>query len=188
MDADSPLLASTRPPLNPQGLPRLPPGMERAHSMPLAGDHLPPNDKANGDRPVVHGGKGGSSVSTTIGLLVHSLADGISLGASAAVSASEKGSAVSLDIIVFIAIMVHKAPAAFGLCTVLMGDGWARNRIRLTLTAFAATAPIGAVLTYFFLQLISHLTGGGKDADALKWWTGMALLFSGGTFVSSTFL
>jgi zinc transporter 9 len=79
--------------------------------------------------------------------------------------------------------MVHKAPAAFGLATVLLGDGWPRNRIRVTLTAFAATAPMGAVLTFFLLKLVSHVTGGANETESMKYWTGIALLFSGGTFV-----
>jgi zinc transporter ZupT len=185
---DSPLLSAARKALTGPNAPHLPSGLERGHSAPLLQpeERLPSNAKSlYDDKLTVHAGQRGSSVSTTIGLLVHSLADGISLGASAAVSANTKGdsSAVSLDVIVFLAIMVHKAPAAFGLATVLLGDGWPRNRIRVTLTAFAATAPMGAVLTFFLLKLVSHVTGGANETESMKYWTGIALLFSGGTFV-----
>lgn len=129
----------------------------------------------------VHGGTGARSLSTTIGLLVHSLADGISLGASSAFATASKdkhGGGVSLDIVVFIAIMVHKAPAAFGLVSVLIGDGWAKAKIRRALLAFSLAAPVGAVLTYMLLQLL-----GGRTSASLQWWTGIALLVSSGTFL-----
>lgn len=48
---------------------------------------------------------------------MHSAADGIALGA-----ASADGSG-TLEIIVFMAIMLHKAPAAFGLASFLLSEG-----------------------------------------------------------------
>ena len=130
-----------------------------------------------------HSSLSGSSpfglTSTTIGLVTHSLADGISLGASIAVSASEGSQHSSLDLIVFVAIMVHKAPAAFGLCAVLLREGASRAHIRKALVFFAVAAPLGAVVTFLVLRLV----GSSNNMD-LPWWTGMALLFSGGTFVS----
>lgn len=53
----------------------------------------------------------------TIGLVVHAAADGIALGAAATTSQTD------VEIIVFLAIMLHKAPAAFGLVTYLMHSG-----------------------------------------------------------------
>lgn len=46
-----------------------------------------------------------------------SIADGIALGAAATTSHAD------VEIIVFLAIMLHKAPAAFGLVTFLMHKG-----------------------------------------------------------------
>ncbi|KAF9574173.1 hypothetical protein EC968_007268 [Mortierella alpina] len=106
----------------------------------------------------------------TIGLVVHAAADGIALGASA--------SRPELRLIVFLAIMLHKAPAAFGLSTVLLQHGFSRRQTRQQVAIFSLAAPIGAVLTYIFIQM-----SGQHDEASLHWWTGMLLLFSGGTFL-----
>ncbi|KAG0277181.1 hypothetical protein BGZ95_006373 [Linnemannia exigua] len=106
----------------------------------------------------------------TIGLVVHAAADGIALGASA--------SRPELRFIVFLAIMLHKAPAAFGLSTVLLQHGFSRRQTRQQVGIFALAAPIGALLTYIFIQL-----SGQHEEASLHWWTGMLLLFSGGTFL-----
>ncbi|KEI41264.1 uncharacterized protein L969DRAFT_85035 [Mixia osmundae IAM 14324] len=129
----------------------------------------------------IHGDNTARSLSTTIGLIVHSVADGISLGASASATAAGKQAGehaeTSLDIIIFVAIMVHKAPAAFGLVSVLLSDGLSKPNIRRALSGFAAAAPLGAILTYTLLALLA------TDSQGLQWWTGIALLFSGGTFL-----
>ncbi|CAG8610879.1 14627_t:CDS:1 [Cetraspora pellucida] len=109
-------------------------------------------------------------VSATIGLVIHAAADGIALGASAREP--------TLEFIVFLAIMLHKAPAAFGLATVLLRDGYTRRQIRKHLIIFALAAPFSALLTYAFLQ-----RNGELDPSGMKWWTAMLLLFSGGTFL-----
>ncbi|KAF9379326.1 hypothetical protein CPB97_009031 [Podila verticillata] len=106
----------------------------------------------------------------TIGLVVHAAADGIALGASA--------SRPELRFIVFLAIMLHKAPAAFGLSTVLLQHGFSRRQTRQQVAIFSLAAPIGAILTYIFIQI-----SGKSEAGSLHWWTGMLLLFSGGTFL-----
>ncbi|KAF9309015.1 hypothetical protein BG003_010302 [Podila horticola] len=106
----------------------------------------------------------------TIGLVVHAAADGIALGASA--------SRPELRFIVFLAIMLHKAPAAFGLSTVLLQHGFSRRQTRQQVAIFSLAAPVGAILTYIFIQI-----SGKSEAGSLHWWTGMLLLFSGGTFL-----
>jgi zinc transporter ZupT len=55
-----------------------------------------------------------------VGLLVHNVADGLAMGAASA------GTDRRLEAIVFLAIILHKAPAAFGLCTVLLHQGHSR--------------------------------------------------------------
>ena len=109
--------------------------------------------------------------STSVGLVIHAVADGIALGASVATENS------ALEAIVFLAIMVHKAPAAFGLAAVILQAGGAA-RAKKTLAIFAAAAPVGAILTYIVITLL-----GSSDAELIQWWTGILLLFSGGTFL-----
>lgn len=61
----------------------------------------------------------------TIGLVVHAAADGIALGAAATTSHQD------VEMIVFLAIMLHKAPAAFGLVSFLLHEGIDRYEMKL---------------------------------------------------------
>uniref|UniRef100_A0ABI7XR41 Zinc transporter ZIP9 n=1 Tax=Felis catus TaxID=9685 RepID=A0ABI7XR41_FELCA len=103
---------------------------------------------------------------------VHSTdADGVALGAAASTSQT------SVQLIVFVAIMLHKAPAAFGLVSFLMHAGLERNRIRKHLLVFALAAPVMAMVTYLGLSKSS------KEALSEVNATGVAMLFSAGTFL-----
>ncbi|XP_038263264.1 zinc transporter ZIP9 isoform X2 [Dermochelys coriacea] len=89
---------------------------------------------------------GNSKITTTLGLVVHAAADGVALGAAASTSQT------SVQLIVFVAIMLHKAPAAFGLVSFLMHAGLERNRIRKHLLVFALAAPVLSMVTYLGLS------------------------------------
>jgi len=117
------------------------------------------------------------SLSTTLGLCIHAAADGIALGASS--SSSTTG---GLSFIIFLAIMVHKTPAAFGLTAVLLKQGLGKRAARAHLMVFSLAAPAGALATW---MVVRTLGGGGPDAgeESMRWWTGLLLLFSGGTFL-----
>jgi solute carrier family 39 (zinc transporter), member 9 len=117
----------------------------------------------------------GRSFATTTGLVIHAAADGIALGASS--SSANAG----LSFIIFFAIMVHKAPAAFGLSSVLLKQGLSKRTARAHLLLFSLAAPTAAILTFLFAQ--SFGAGAIGNAQATKWWTGMLLLFSAGTFL-----
>lgn len=116
------------------------------------------------------------SSATTIGLVIHAAADGIALGASS--STSNTG----LSFIIFFAIMVHKAPAAFGLTSVLLKQGLSKRMARAHLVIFSLAAPAGAFLTFLLAGILS---GGSttRSAQNSQWWTGILLLFSAGTFL-----
>ena len=114
------------------------------------------------------------SLATTLGLVIHAAADGIAMGASSTTSDMQLG------FIIFIAIMIHKAPAAFGLTSVLLKQGLSKRAARGHLIVFSLAAPVGALATWL---LITILGGGNMDGDNGKYWTGMLLLFSGGTFL-----
>ncbi|XP_075988966.1 zinc/iron regulated transporter-related protein 102B [Anticarsia gemmatalis] len=111
------------------------------------------------------------NVTATVGLVVHAAADGIALGAAATTSHAD------VELIVFLAIMLHKAPAAFGLVTFLLHAGLERNRIRKHLLIFSCAAPLLALLTYFGIGNESKQTLSDFNA------TGIAMLFSAGTFL-----
>ncbi|XP_064819459.1 zinc transporter ZIP9-like [Oncorhynchus masou masou] len=112
-----------------------------------------------------------SKITTTLGLVVHAAADGVALGAAASTSQT------SVQLIVFVAIMLHKAPAAFGLVSFLMHAGLERNRIRKHLLVFALAAPVLAMVT--FVGLSQSSKEALSDVNA----TGVAMLFSAGTFL-----
>ena len=107
----------------------------------------------------------------TIGLVVHAAADGIALGAAATTSHQD------VEMIVFLAIMLHKAPAAFGLVTFLLHEGIDRKRIRKHLAIFSLSAPLLTLLTYFGIGQEQKETLNSVNA------TGIAMLFSAGTFL-----
>jgi len=115
------------------------------------------------------------SLSTTTGLVIHAAADGIALGASSSTSNT------SLSLIIFLAIMVHKAPAAFGLTSVLLKQGLTKRAARGHLIVFSLAAPIGAIATW----VVVNALGGRRDGseEQTKWWIGITLLFSAGTFL-----
>ncbi|XP_055331998.1 zinc transporter ZIP9-like [Paramacrobiotus metropolitanus] len=110
-----------------------------------------------------------NQITATLGLVVHAAADGIALGASATTKHLE------MEMIVFFAIMLHKAPTAFGLVTFLLHEGLERTKIRRHLLIFSLSAPVGALVTYL---LISQ--GSSTMLDSTS---GLVLLFSGGTFL-----
>ncbi|KAL4777490.1 ZIP zinc transporter-domain-containing protein [Aspergillus nidulans var. acristatus] len=119
-----------------------------------------------------HSQRSSHSFATTTGLVIHAAADGIALGA----STSDTG----LSFIIFLAIMVHKAPASFGLTSVLLRQGLSSRAARTHLFVFSLAAPVGALATFLFV----HLLGSGTtDEASARWRTGVLLLFSAGTFL-----
>ncbi|KGB79523.1 solute carrier family 39 (zinc transporter) member 9 [Cryptococcus deuterogattii R265] len=119
-------------------------------------------------------------LNATLGLVIHGAADGIALGASSLASGKK-----SLSLIVFLAVLVHKGPTALGLTTTLLSLGLPISAIRERLIIFSFAAPVGAILTFTLVSAFGNSKVGGTVAgvDALGWWTGVALLFSGGSFL-----
>lgn len=110
-------------------------------------------------------------LTATLGLVIHAAADGFALGAAVATDQ------VSVQVIVFFAVILHKAPAAFGLVSFLMHAGLEKKYIQGHLLAFSAAAPILAITTYFIL----HASGGSSQNGLSA--TGVGMLFSAGTFL-----
>ncbi|XP_016079343.1 PREDICTED: zinc transporter ZIP9 [Miniopterus natalensis] len=131
----------------------------------IGSSHVHSTDDPEAARP------SNSKITTTLGLVVHAAADGVALGAAASTSQT------SVQLIVFVAIMLHKAPAAFGLVSFLMHAGLERNRIRKHLLVFALAAPVMSMVTFLGLSKSS------KEALSEVNATGVAMLFSAGTFL-----
>ncbi|KAA0197982.1 hypothetical protein HAZT_HAZT002374 [Hyalella azteca] len=107
----------------------------------------------------------------TLGLVVHAAADGIALGAAVASHHSD------VEFIVFFAIMLHKAPTAFGLTSYLVKEGNDLRRINKLLLVFSFAAPVGAFITYTLVTML----GSPSMSDSAN--TSIAMLFSAGTFL-----
>eukprot|EP01083_Nonionella_stella_P093937 263487_1 len=111
------------------------------------------------------------SFSATIGLMVHAAVDGLALGAA---STNNSG---QVEFIVFMALMMHKAPAAFALGSFLLDQGRPRREVTQHLVLFSAMAPILALVT--FLALGDTVDSPSSSGNHL----GLCLLFSAGTFL-----
>ncbi|XP_055858161.1 zinc transporter ZIP9 [Episyrphus balteatus] len=111
------------------------------------------------------------NITATLGLVVHAAADGVALGAAATTSHQD------VEMIVFFAIMLHKAPAAFGLVSFLLHEKIERQQIRKHLAIFSLSAPLLTILTYFGIGQEQKETLNSVNA------TGIAMLFSAGTFL-----
>lgn len=81
----------------------------------------------------------------------------------------------SLSLMLGIAMILHKAPMAFGLSSYLISCKWNWKQAQGTLLVFSAMAPASTVVTLFLLQWIPWFAG--QQAVSL------AVLFSGGTFL-----
>ncbi|KAE8211337.1 hypothetical protein CF327_g4901 [Tilletia walkeri] len=102
-----------------------------------------------------------ASLTSLLGLVIHAFTDGIAMGAASLASLSsssphakraeeegEEDPAASLRLIVFLAIMLHKAPAALGLSTLLLSQGGSRVGILRAIAVFSLSTPAGALATY----------------------------------------
>jgi len=125
----------------------------------------------SGSRDVEGAKRGVVSWTATLGLVVHAAADGVALGAAATTNQTD------VEMIVFLAIMLHKAPASFGLVTYLLHEGLERGRVRKHLLVFSLAAPSAAIVTFLML-----MAGGRENLDTFSA-TGIAMLFSAGTFL-----
>lgn len=93
------------------------------------------------------GDNSAKSKSALVGMIVHAAVDGIALGA----AVREGDSALSL--LVFFAIMLHKAPSSFGLASYFLHHGITPEGVKKRLFVFSCAAPLGALCTYMLLSM-----------------------------------
>ncbi|CAJ0590398.1 unnamed protein product [Cylicocyclus nassatus] len=117
-------------------------------------------------------GRNRMGISATIGLIVHAAADGIALGSASTIHKSD------VQLIVFIAIMLHKAPAAFGLVSFLLMEGIDIRNVRKHLLVFSCAAPFAAMATFLLVTKVGSESISSSGAS-----TGLLMLFSAGTFL-----
>ncbi|ORX38492.1 Zinc/iron permease [Kockovaella imperatae] len=175
-DETSPLQSPARRNSDDRSRP-LPPHLDS--STPMIPKRLHMDDSSHKVDTLFHSPNGHRGLNATLGMVIHGIADGIALGASS-LSARK-----SLGLIVFLAVLVHKGPTALGLTTTLLSLSLHPSLIRRCLIIFSCAAPIGSLITYGLVSLFGHQSSHGKSSsvDRLGWWTGISLLFSGGSFL-----
>lgn len=104
-----------------------------------------------------------------VGLLIHAASDGLSLGA-ASLTGDHR-----LELVVAVAMILHKLPVAMGLGAYLQQTRVPWRATQRWLVVFAATMPVTTLLTYWLLATVpgAQEEGGGVVP--------LCLLFSGGT-------
>ncbi|XGW04743.1 hypothetical protein V3C99_015705 [Haemonchus contortus] len=117
-------------------------------------------------------GRNRMGISATIGLVVHAAADGIALGSASTINKSD------VQLIVFVAIMLHKAPAAFGLVSFLLMEGIDVRSARKHLLVFSFAAPFAALVTFAVVENLGRDSLWSSESS-----TGVLMLFSAGTFL-----
>jgi zinc and cadmium transporter len=115
-----------------------------------------------------------SWVGIALGLGLHTLIDGVALGAVLQGEITGDGLAGLLGVGVFLAILLHKPLDAMSIVTVMEAGGWSVRARRLANILFALMCPLGALLFYFGVDLLG---------DARHYGVGVALAFSAGAFI-----
>ncbi len=139
-------------------------------------NHGPQEDDHHG-HDHSHSHSGASSISwagVALGLAVHTLIDGVALGA--AIQAGVMGEAPLglLGLGVFVAIALHKPLDAMSITSLMMAGGWSARSRFLVNVVFSIMCPLGALL--FFIGIEQF------DVDT-SLMVGVALAFSAGVFI-----
>ena len=83
----------------------------------------------------------GVGVSALVGLSIHSFFDGISVASGFVISPR-------LGLLLFIAIILHKAPEGFTIASIMLAGGYSRRTAQLSSIAVGAAGILGAVVVY----------------------------------------
>lgn len=82
-----------------------------------------------------------------LGISLHSLLDGIALGAGLLLP--------RLGPVVLLAVIIHKMPDSISISSILLVAGWDRRKVGMLNLLFSLTTPIGALLAYLFFRVLS---------------------------------
>jgi len=112
-----------------------------------------------------------SWVGLALGLGVHTLIDGVALGA---VMHADGAASGLIGIGVFLAVLLHKPLDAMSIVTVMQAGGWSRRARTVANVVFALLCPLGALLFFFGVDVL---------ADSRNHLVAAALAFSAGAFI-----
>lgn len=114
-----------------------------------------------------------SWLGVAFGLGLHTLIDGVAVGAAVIAEADHGGMWPLLGVGVFLAVMLHKPMDSLAITALMHATGWSGKSQTIVNLAFAAMAPLGAFTVLISSQFLeqNHLLIGG------------ALAFSAGVFL-----
>jgi len=115
-----------------------------------------------------------SWVGIALGLGLHTIIDGVALGAVVQGESFNGQVGGLLGVGVFLAILLHKPLDALSITAVMNAGGWTASSRTLANVIFSLMCPLGALLFYFG---VDHLLGSRDYA------IGAALAFSAGAFI-----
>ncbi|KAF8903171.1 ZIP-like iron-zinc transporter [Gymnopilus junonius] len=110
-----------------------------------------------------------------IGLVFHGCADGLALGV-ANLSKAAPGATSAISFVVFLALILHKAPTALAFTTSLLSTNLPRPDCKKYLAIFCLSTPLSAIVSYMAFSFFGDSNGSNNLI-------GTALLISGGTFL-----
>jgi zinc and cadmium transporter len=99
-----------------------------------------------------------------LGISLHSLLDGIALGAGLMLP--------QLGPVVLLAVLIHKMPDSISISSILLSAGWERHKVARLSVLFSLTTPVGALLAFLFFRALSEEN------------VAMAIGISAGTFLA----
>ena len=112
-----------------------------------------------------------SWVGIALGLALHTLIDGVALGA---VMLGGSAGVGLIGIGVFLAILLHKPLDAMSITTIMQAGGWSQGARATTNLLFALMCHLGALLFYFGVDFLG---------DTQNYVVAAALAFSAGAFI-----
>jgi zinc and cadmium transporter len=124
-----------------------------------------------------HGGYGRARrgwIGVALGLALHSLIDGVALGAAVLAESSQGHGSFLYGSGVFLAVLLHKPLDALSVTSLMAASGWPVGTRNLVNAGFAMTCPVGAMLVVLGIDLVE-----GDRAIVV----GCALGFSAGVFL-----
>ena len=133
-------------------------------------DHAHPHQHDDGEKTA----HSLSWVGIALGLALHTLIDGVALGAVMLGEVAEGATVGTVGLGVFLAILLHKPLDAMSITTIMEAGGWDRGARATTNMLFAFMCPLGALLFFFGVDIIA----GSRDMVVAA-----ALAFSAGAFI-----
>lgn len=82
-----------------------------------------------------------------LGISLHSLLDGIALGAGLIMP--------QLGPVVLLAVIIHKMPDSMSISSILLSAGWERRKVGKLNLLFSLTTPLGALLAFLCFRVLS---------------------------------